>query len=42
MSLVLKGKLRKGRYALAVRASDAKGNVATTLAAGSRSLRIGK
>ena len=41
-SLALNGKLGKGRYTLAFRATDAKGNVTTTLAAGSRSLRIGK
>ena len=41
-SLALNGRLRKGRYTLAFSATDAKGNVTTTLAAGSRSLRIGK
>ena len=41
-SLALNGKLRKGRYTLAFRATDGKGNVTTTLAAGSRALRIGR
>ena len=38
--LDLKGRLPKGRYVLSVRAMDGKGNVAATLAAGSRALKI--
>ena len=41
-TVALNGRLRKGRYTLAFRAADGKGNVSTTLAAGSSALRIGK
>jgi glucose/arabinose dehydrogenase len=40
--IALRGRLPKGRYTLAFRAVDGAGNLATSLAVGSRALRIGK
>jgi glucose/arabinose dehydrogenase len=41
-SVALHGRLRTGRYAVAVRATDGAGNVSDRLAAGKSSLRVGR